>query len=64
MDESDQSRIRRDGHAVHDAMLEFSQVDSEGRYPSAPAEIAKTGCRGFARVGTVWIQSNASWSAP
>lgn len=41
-----------DGNAVHDAMLEFSQVDSEGRYPSTRAEIAETGFRGFARVGT------------
>jgi protocatechuate 3,4-dioxygenase alpha subunit len=41
-----------DGNAVHDAMLEFSQVDPEGRYPSTSAEIAKTGFRGFARVGT------------
>jgi protocatechuate 3,4-dioxygenase alpha subunit len=41
-----------DGNAVHDAMLEFSQVDSTGRYPSTSADIAKTGFRGFARVGT------------
>jgi protocatechuate 3,4-dioxygenase alpha subunit len=41
-----------DGNAVHDAMLEFSQVDSNGRYPSTSAEIAETGFRGFARVGT------------
>lgn len=41
-----------DGNAVHDAMLEFSQVDPEGRYPSTSAEIAETGFRGFARVGT------------
>lgn len=41
-----------DDNAVHDAMLECSQVDSAGRYPSTPAEIAATGFRGFARVGT------------
>jgi protocatechuate 3,4-dioxygenase alpha subunit len=41
-----------DGNAVHDAMLEFSQVDSNGRYPSTSADIAETGFRGFARVGT------------
>lgn len=41
-----------DGNAVHDAMLEFSQVDTEGCYPSTSAEIARTGFRGFARVGT------------
>ena len=41
-----------DGNAVHDAMLEFSQVDPEGRYPLTSAEIARTGFRGFARVGT------------
>ncbi|HTH61346.1 MAG TPA: protocatechuate 3,4-dioxygenase subunit alpha [Paraburkholderia sp.] len=41
-----------DGNPVHDAMLEFSQVDSAGRYPSTSAEVAASGFRGFARVGT------------
>ncbi|PXW25527.1 protocatechuate 3,4-dioxygenase subunit alpha [Paraburkholderia caballeronis] len=41
-----------DGNAVHDAMLEFSQVDSEGRYPSTRAQIDETGFRGFGRAGT------------
>lgn len=41
-----------DGNPVHDAMLEFSQVDANGRYPSTRAEIEETGFRGFARVGT------------
>jgi protocatechuate 3,4-dioxygenase, alpha subunit len=41
-----------DGNAVHDAMLEFSQVDADGRYPATREDIAQTGFRGFARVGT------------
>lgn len=41
-----------DGKAVFDAMLEFSQVDANGRYPASRDEIAKSGFRGFARVGT------------
>ncbi|SDC60668.1 protocatechuate 3,4-dioxygenase subunit alpha [Paraburkholderia lycopersici] len=41
-----------DGNAVFDAMLEFSQVDANGRYPASREEIAQNGFRGFARVGT------------
>jgi protocatechuate 3,4-dioxygenase, alpha subunit len=44
--------IDGDGNTVFDAMLEFSQVDSNGRYPASREEIAKDGFRGFARVGT------------
>ncbi|MEX3690855.1 MULTISPECIES: protocatechuate 3,4-dioxygenase subunit alpha [Paraburkholderia] len=44
--------IDGDGNAVFDAMLEFSQVDANGRYPASREEIAKDGFRGFARVGT------------
>ncbi|WP_233885214.1 protocatechuate 3,4-dioxygenase subunit alpha [Paraburkholderia flagellata] len=44
--------IDGDGNAVFDAMLEFSQVDANGRYPSSREEIARNGFRGFARVGT------------
>ena len=40
------------GEAIFDAMLEISQVDSEGRYPASRAECAASGFRGFARVGT------------
>jgi protocatechuate 3,4-dioxygenase, alpha subunit len=41
-----------DGNAIGDAMIEFSQVDSQGNYPGSRAEVTKTGFRGFARVGT------------
>jgi protocatechuate 3,4-dioxygenase, alpha subunit len=41
-----------DGKVVGDAMLEISQVDSEGRYPTSRAEVEASGFRGFARVGT------------
>ncbi|WP_042263579.1 protocatechuate 3,4-dioxygenase subunit alpha [Paraburkholderia heleia] len=44
--------IDGDGNAVFDAMLEFSQVDANGRYPASREQIAKDGFRGFARVGT------------
>ncbi|MBB2925988.1 protocatechuate 3,4-dioxygenase subunit alpha [Paraburkholderia silvatlantica] len=44
--------IDGDGNAVFDAMLEFSQVDANGRYPASREAIAKDGFRGFARVGT------------
>lgn len=41
-----------DGAVVSDAMLEFTQVDSTGRYPASRDEIARIGFSGFARVGT------------
>ncbi|HEY4299002.1 MAG TPA: protocatechuate 3,4-dioxygenase subunit alpha [Paraburkholderia sp.] len=41
-----------DGKVVGDAMIEMSQVDSNGHYPESRDEILKTGFRGFARVGT------------
>jgi protocatechuate 3,4-dioxygenase alpha subunit len=41
-----------DGKAVGDAMIEMSQVDSNGHYPESREEILKTGFHGFARVGT------------
>ncbi|MFT4068155.1 protocatechuate 3,4-dioxygenase subunit alpha [Paraburkholderia sp.] len=40
------------GKVVGDAMLEMSQVDANGHYPESRDDIAKTGFRGFARVGT------------
>ncbi|MEM5383222.1 protocatechuate 3,4-dioxygenase subunit alpha [Paraburkholderia phymatum] len=40
------------GEVIGDAMLEVSQVDSEGRYPQSREEVANTGFRGFARFGT------------
>jgi len=40
------------GEAIGDAMLEVSQVDSEGRYPQSREEVTKTGFHGFARFGT------------
>lgn len=41
-----------DGQVIGDTMLEVSQVDSQGRYPGSRAEVAASGFRGFARVGT------------
>jgi protocatechuate 3,4-dioxygenase alpha subunit len=41
-----------DGKVIGDAMLEISQVDSQGKYPASREEIASSGFRGFARVGT------------
>ncbi|MBU9676647.1 protocatechuate 3,4-dioxygenase subunit alpha [Burkholderia multivorans] len=41
-----------DGNVVSDAILEFTQVDSAGRYPASRDDIAKSGFTGFARVGT------------
>jgi len=41
-----------DGNVVSDAVLEFTQVDSAGRYPASRDDIAKSGFTGFARVGT------------
>jgi protocatechuate 3,4-dioxygenase, alpha subunit len=41
-----------DGNVVGDAMIEVSQLDSEGRYPASRAEVEASGFRGFARVGT------------
>jgi len=41
-----------DGNAVGDAMIEMSQVDSNGHYPESREDILKSGFRGFARVGT------------
>ncbi|NML31632.1 protocatechuate 3,4-dioxygenase subunit alpha [Paraburkholderia antibiotica] len=41
-----------DGKVVGDAMLEMSQVDSNGHYPESRDDIQKSGFRGFARVGT------------
>ncbi|MDE1182215.1 protocatechuate 3,4-dioxygenase subunit alpha [Paraburkholderia sp.] len=41
-----------DGAVVGDAVLEFTQVDSEGRYPASRADVTERKFRGFARVGT------------
>jgi protocatechuate 3,4-dioxygenase alpha subunit len=41
-----------DGKVIGDAMLEVSQVDSQGRYPASRAEVEASRFRGFARVGT------------
>ncbi len=40
------------GNAIGDAMIEMSQVDTQGRYPSSHADVKASGFRGFARVGT------------
>ncbi|AOJ83991.1 protocatechuate 3,4-dioxygenase subunit alpha [Burkholderia savannae] len=44
--------IDGDGNAVGDAVLEFTQVDGEGRYPTSRDDAAQRGFNGFARVGT------------
>ncbi|QTO46248.1 protocatechuate 3,4-dioxygenase subunit alpha [Burkholderia latens] len=41
-----------DGNVVSDAVLEFTQADSAGRYPASRDDIAQAGFTGFARVGT------------
>ncbi|WP_153099951.1 protocatechuate 3,4-dioxygenase subunit alpha [Paraburkholderia hayleyella] len=41
-----------DGNTINDAMLEISQVDSQGHYPATREEVATSGFRGFARTGT------------
>ncbi|AGK51733.1 protocatechuate 3,4-dioxygenase, alpha subunit [Burkholderia thailandensis MSMB121] len=41
-----------DGNVVSDAVLEFTHVDGEGRYPASRDEAAASGFCGFARVGT------------
>lgn len=41
-----------DGHPVGDALLEFTHVDGDGRYPASRDEAAQRGFSGFARVGT------------
>jgi len=41
-----------DGNVISDAMIEMSQVDSNGHYPDSREEILKSGFHGFARVGT------------
>src|ERR1700679_898697 len=41
-----------DGKVVGDAMLEGWQLKRQGRYPASREEVAASGFRGFARVGT------------
>lgn len=41
-----------DGQPVLDAMVEISQADTQGRYPSNLDEVKAGGFRGFGRVGT------------
>lgn len=41
-----------DGKVIGDALLEVSQLDSNGRYPASREEVEASGFRGFARVGT------------
>lgn len=40
------------GKPVDDAIIEMLQADSTGRYARSPDDIAATGFKGFARVGT------------
>jgi protocatechuate 3,4-dioxygenase alpha subunit len=41
-----------DGQAIHDAMIEISHADAQGRYPKSLKDVDATGFRGFGRVGT------------
>lgn len=41
-----------DGNPIHDAMVEISQADAQGRYPASAEEVRSSGFRGFARAGT------------
>jgi protocatechuate 3,4-dioxygenase, alpha subunit len=41
-----------DGQAIHDAMIEISHADAQGRYPKNLKDLDATGFRGFGRVGT------------
>src|SRR5690606_33455950 len=40
------------GKAVDDALIEMLQADAQGRYAQPHDDIAATGFKGFARVGT------------
>lgn len=44
--------IDGDGNPIHDALIEISQPDGEGRYPQTPDEARALGFRAFGRVGT------------
>ena len=50
--------IDGDGNAINDAMVEISQVDGEGRYPSSVENAAALGFRGFGRMGTGTVAQN------
>lgn len=50
--------IDGDGNAINDAMVEISQVDGEGRYPSSVENAAALGFRGFGRMGTGTVTQN------
>lgn len=41
-----------DGKTILDAMLEFTQVDANARFPASRADATASGFTGFARVGT------------
>ena len=41
-----------DGKAIFDALIEISQPDGDGRYPSTVADAARLGFRAFGRCGT------------
>jgi len=44
--------IDGNGSPINDAMVEISQVDGNGHYPSSVEDAAATGFRGFGRMGT------------
>ncbi|AOK32014.1 MULTISPECIES: protocatechuate 3,4-dioxygenase subunit alpha [Burkholderia] len=41
-----------DGKPVNDALLEFTQADGDGHYPTSRDDVRQSGFRGFARIGT------------
>jgi protocatechuate 3,4-dioxygenase, alpha subunit len=41
-----------DDKPIEDAMIEVSHADANGAYPRSPADVARTGFRGFGRMGT------------
>jgi protocatechuate 3,4-dioxygenase, alpha subunit len=41
-----------EGNVVEDAMVEILHADAHGAYPRSPDDVARTGFRGFGRMGT------------
>lgn len=41
-----------DGNPIDDALIEISHADATGVYPRSPEDVARTGFRGFGRMGT------------
>jgi protocatechuate 3,4-dioxygenase, alpha subunit len=41
-----------EGNVVEDAMVEILHADAHGKHPTSPQDVARTGFRGFGRMGT------------